>query len=325
MKACFGFLLIMMLLAGCARSQQFRSDQEYFGQPNQQPAERSYYSNPAGKSPTQRVEAMGQPRKRVFIFDFWNDTPVKVGELGIYAADELRRGVFTTQRVVLPIDVKTELGTGDFVEGADVIKTAQLIREGRRLGVSIVVIGRVTKAIFRQRGDEVGILRQRQSLAAADVEMKVFDTSIGREITAAARSGEASSNAMVAFEGGSMESPEYRAELTRLAVRNAVVQLVPELMRSIEKLVWQGKVIKLQGPKIYVNAGRASGLIGGDILKVMGSGDDIYDPSSGAYLGRSQGQIKGTLEVVDFIGEDGAVAQAHTGGNFQEGDIVQLY
>ena len=57
----------------------------------------------------------------------------------------------------------------------------------------------------------------------------------------------------------------------------------------------------------------------------MTSGEEIYDPATGTYLGRAPGQLKGTVEVVDFLGPDGAVAVLHTGGNFQEGDTVQLY
>ena len=63
----------------------------------------------------------------------------------------------------------------------------------------------------------------------------------------------------------------------------------------------------------------------GDILKVMTPGDDIYDPATGAFLGRTNGQLKGTVEVVDFLGTDGAVTEIHTGGNFQVQDLVQLY
>ena len=113
--------------------------------------------------------------------------------------------------------------------------------------------------------------------------------------------------------------------MSKLAIRNAVSAMVPDVVRTIEKMVWQGKIAKISGTKIYVNSGKSSGLVAGDILKVLSAGDDVYDPSTGAYLGRAPGQLKGTLEVVDFIGADGAVTEVHTGGNFQEGDVVQLY
>jgi hypothetical protein len=267
---------------------------------------------------------MGQPKKRVMVLNFWNDTPVKQNDIGEFAADELKRGLYLSQRVIVPTDIKTELGTADFVQG-DRVKVAQLIREGRKLGVAVLVIGRITKIVFRQRGDDVGLFRQKQSLAGVELEAKLFDVQGGREIMATSRSGESNSNTVVAMESDNMESFAYRAELTRFAVREAVAGFIPDVMRAIEKMMWQGRIAKMIGPKVYLNAGRASGLIAGDILRVLNPGDDIYDPQSGAYLGRSQGQLKGTLEIVDFMGPDGAIAEVHTGGNFKEGDLVQLY
>lgn len=308
---------------GCQRSPQYRHDQDYAPDDNSS----GYYGKSAaanGKTPTGRIESMGQPKKRVVVLNFWNDTPVPQAELGPFAADELRRGLFLTQRLILPADAKTELGTEDFIQG-DKVKVAQLIREGRKLGVAVLAIGRVSKVVFRQRGDDIGLLRQKQSLAGVDVEMKLFDVAGGREIMADAKCGEASSNAMVAIETKGVESPEYRGELIKLALRSAVALLVPDVVRAVEKLTWEGRIAKVTGSRVYVNAGHASGLVSGDILKVLAPGDDVYDPASGAFLGRSQGQLKGTLEVTDFLGTDGAITEIHTGANFQEGDVVQLY
>jgi hypothetical protein len=321
-------LIALLLIAvfgqgsACQRSPEFKKDQTYY-----QSDVPSYYNKggaAATKTPSARIEAMGQPKKRILVLDFWNDTPIKLTDLGVFAADELRRNLHLTQRVILPTDLKSDRVTEDFING-DNIKVAQLIREGRKLGVAVLVVGRVTKVIFRQRGDEVGLFRQKQSLAAVDVEIKVFDIMNGKEVSATAKSGEASSNTMVALEQNNLESPEYRAELTRLAIRNAVSMLVPDVIHSLEKLAWEGNIAKIQGKKVFLNAGRTAGLVPGDILKVMTQGEDVYDPSTGAYLGRAPGQLKGTLEVVDFLGGDAAVAEVHTGGNIQEGDIVQLY
>ena len=322
MNKIWGWILVFGLsLSACQRAGQGRGGDLESSRPDSLP---SYYSRGGNKNPTQRIEQMGQPKKRVLILTFWNDTPVMIPELGAYAADELKRGLFLTQRMILPTDLKLERATEDFVQG-EKVKVAQLIREGRKQGVAILGIGRVSKIVFRQRGDEVGLFRQKQSLAGVDLEVKLFDIHAGREIYAGARSGEASVNAMVAFENKGMESSEYRAELVKQASRNAIAEFVPDVVKAVEKLAWEGRVAKVVGSKVYVNSGRASGLISGDILRVMGPGEDVYDPSNGAFLGRTQGQLKGTLEVVDFLGGDGAVADVHTGGNFQEGDSVQLY
>lgn len=316
----FGTLAIIgpVLLSGCQRSGAFKRDQDYY-----KPEGESYYDR-GKKGATGRIALLGQPKKRVVVLNFWNDTPVRQNDIGNFAADELRRGLFQSQKMILPADARSDLGTEDFVQG-DKVKVSQLIREGRRMGVAMLVVGRVTKVVFRQRGDDIGVLRQKQSMAGVDVELKVFDVAGGREILSTGRSGDAASNAMVAMEEENLEAAEYRAELTKLAIRNAMTQLIPDVVKSVEKMTWEGRIAKLAGNKIYLNAGKTSGLVAGDILKVLTPGDDVYDPVTGAYLGRSQGQLKGTLEVVDFIGPDGAVSNIHTGGNFQEGDSVQLY
>lgn len=305
----------LVALTACNRSPEFKKDQEYS-------KDDSYYDR--GRTAADKVESMGQPKKKIMVFAYWNDTPVRAPTLGAYGADEMKRGLSVSQRLIVPKDLSTMLTTEDFVSG-DKVKVAQLIREGRRLGVAVALIGRITKIVFRQRGDEIGLFRQKQSLAAVDVEVKIFDIAAGREVASLGRSGEASANASVALEDENLESQDFRNEMSRLAIRNAVTALVPDVVRTIEKMVWQGKIAKITGTKIYINSGKSSGLVAGDILKVLSAGDDVYDPATGAYLGRAPGQLKGTLEVLDFIGTDGAATEIHTGGNFQEGDVVQLY
>jgi hypothetical protein len=314
---------VLALLPACQRSSAYRRSVGAFGE------EESYYARSEQAAAnetigTQKIEEMGQPRKRVLVFNFWNNTPIKGDEVGLFAADELRRALFTSGRVTLPVGLDSEFNTQDFIQGEE-IRVSQLVREGRRLGVAVAVIGRISKITFRQRGDDVGLLRQKQSLVGVDLELKIFDISAGREIASATRSGEAASSTLVAFEGENLESPEFRQEMTALAIRNAIPSLGQDVLKSIDKMTWEGKIAKIAGGKVYLNAGRASGLIGGDILRVIAPGDEIYDPNSGAYLGRSPGQVKGTLEITDFIGTDGAIASVHTGGNFKEGDHVQLY
>ena len=315
-------ILIFVFSLGCQRSTAFKKDQDYYQE--SESGQSYYFKGAAPKSPTARVAQMGQPKKRLFVFDYWNDTPIKVENVESFAADELRRGLFQSQRVIVPPELKTEMKTYNFVQG-DRIKVAQLIREGRNMGVAVLVVGRISRIVFRQKGDEVGVFRQKQSLAAVDLELKVFDVAGGREIAAVGRSGEASSSTLIVFDPKNMESQEFRSELTKLAIRNAMTGLIPEVLKSVEKMSWEGRIAKITGSKVYVNAGRASGIITGDILKVISQGEEVHDPVSGVYLGRTQGQVKGTLEVKDFIGPDGAVSEVHSGSNFQEGDSVQLY
>lgn len=312
-------LILAVSLSACIKSDFFRREED----PGRGENGNTYYSGSGSALPAKKVEALGQPKKRIVVINFWNDTPVKLDSLGAYAADELRHSLFVTQKIIVPPDVKSALSSEDFVQG-DQIRVAQLIREGRRLGVAVLLMGRITKIVFRQKGDDIGLFRQKESFAAVEMEAKLFDVQGGREILASSKGSEAASSTLAALDGES-SSLEFREDLTKVAVKQAIAGFVPEVLKAIEKMTWQGRVAKVTGNRIYVNAGHASGLIIGDILKVMSPGDDIYDRESTAYLGRAKGQMKGTVEVVDFVGTDASVTEIHTGGNFREDDVVQLY
>lgn len=269
-------------------------------------------------------ETLGQPKKKVLVLKFYNDTPVPQENSGEVAAEELRNLLATSEQVLVIPDTAVSLKTEDFIQG-DKIKVAQLIQEGRKQGVSLVLLGRIAKMAIRQKGEAVGLLRKRYSYATSDLEVKLFDVQAGREVLASFKSGEAVDSGLIVFQGNGIDDPAFRADLTEQSIRQAVIGFVPEILKTVDKAVWQGRIAKVSGQKIFINSGRASGLLHGDILRVLSSGEDIYDPTTGAYLGRSQGQLKGTLEIIDFFGFDGGLAQIHTGGGFEEGDLVQLY
>lgn len=312
--------LALVVLVGCARSSMFHRDQEFF-----EDAPQGYYtSDTLAGAGGGMVEKLKQPRKKVLVLGFWNDTPVGDDSIGLFAADELKRGLIIGKKVIFPDEKTTTAVTRDFVDG-DRIQSAQLVREGKRLGVSSVVIGRISKIAFRQSREEVGLFREAQTVVTTDVEMKVFDAITGREVHSAKRSATAAATAHIVFDDDALSSREARNEIARDAIAEAVRKMTDEVNLAMEKMDWQGRVAKIVGNKVYINAGRASGLLAGDILKVMSPGEEIVDPITKSYLGRSEGMLKGTLEVSEFVGKDTSMTTIHTGGNFQEGDVVRLY
>jgi len=101
--------------------------------------------------------------------------------------------------------------------------------------------------------------------------------------------------------------------------------LIPPIIGMVHKMNWRGKIAKVNGKTVYINAGRASGIIRGDILSVISEGEEVYDPESGAFLGKTKGQVKGTIEIKGHIGDDASTGDIHTGGQFKLGDEVRLY
>lgn len=108
-------------------------------------------------------------------------------------------------------------------------------------------------------------------------------------------------------------------------VKDTLFEFIPQITKSLETMVWEGRIASLQGERVFLNVGKVSGLNVGDLLRVTEDGEEIFDTETGGFIGKSPGRLKGTLEIVSFFGQDGAIAVTHSGGGFRENDRVELY
>jgi hypothetical protein len=317
MNARFAVLgIVLIALGGCARSTAYKNDQTYYRSDSE-------FRSRKG-SATARAERFGQPKKKLYVLPFFNATPLGGDEYGDFAADELLRAVRAGAKAVVPEDLRVGDVSKDFYAG-DKIRLGALVREGKKLGVSLLIVGRIRRITYRTKGDDVGLFRSKKSVAAVDAEMRIFDVVNSKEVLLDEKSADSTTSQLNIFNTDEADPKSMRAELVRMAIRNVTQIFAADAARALEKISWEGRIAKISGGRVFVNAGRQTGLNIGDILKVLTPGEDVYDPTTGAYMGRSRGEPKGTLEVVDYLGPDGAVAAVHSGGNFAESDIVQLY
>ena len=317
----------ILAFAGCARSRQYVQERQYYQSDSE-------FENQTAQSSTDKADKFTTPKKRIFVLPFFNATPFqkKAGaaggpdDLGVFVADALIREIQNGGKAIVPENLRVADTSRDFYAG-DKVRVGSLTREGRKLGLSLLVIGRIKKITYRQKADEMGLLRKRRSLAGVELEMRLFDVTQGRELLFDERGGDSSTAKLNLFndDDDASDTDDSRVDLVHEAIGNAVQRLGKDIARALDKVSWEGRIAKISGQVVYINAGRKTGLSLGDILKVVSSGEDIYDPSSGAFLGRSAGAVKGTLEVVDYMGPDGAMAKIHSGSGFTENDVVQLY
>lgn len=157
------------------------------------------------------------------------------------------------------------------------------------------------------------------------IEIRLFDINSNKEIMVENFDGYADDSSYQFYLSDPKERLQYRQELLRYSAKVAIRKSVPKILAIGSKLDWVGRVARIIGSKIYINAGRNSGIQIGDVLKVLTQGSEIYDPETGALIGVSEGEVKGTLEIIDYFGADGSLATLHSGGSVAEGDYVQLY
>ena len=280
-------------------------------------------TNYYGKKPTN--DLFSPIKKKVALLMLFNESPFGKNDLAVVATEELRREVAKTSDFVIDPEASSMFGSSKEVYAGGGLKLAQLSRKAKLAGVNLVLFGRITHARVRQKSDEIGFVRKTKSYAESVVELRVFDVLANKEIFIEKMDGNINDSSFRFFMSQRDAHVDYRRGLLRYSIKVAIRRFIPKLAKLGEKLDWTGRVAKIIGSKIYVNAGRKSGLNLGDILKVMTEGQEIYDPESGALLGVSKGEVKGTLEIVDYFGPDGAVAVLNSGGSVTEGDFVQLY
>lgn len=299
-------------MESCANSPMRRNNSNYRKQSRRNYTPKNAFFNPI--------------KKKVALLTLFNESPFGKNDLAIVATEELRREVAQTKDFVVDPDAAALFGgSSKEIYAGGGVKLAQLSRKAKLSGVNLVIFGRIVQARVRQQSDEIGFVRKTKSYAQSEVEVRVFDVLANKEVFIEKMNGNISDATHKFFLDEKEAHVDHRRSLLRYSVKVAVRRFIPKLAKLGAKLDWTGRVAKIIGSKIYINAGRRSGLNVNDILKVMTEGQEVFDPESGALLGVSKGEVKGTLEVVDYFGPDGAVAVLHSGGSVTEGDFVQLY
>jgi hypothetical protein len=104
-----------------------------------------------------------------------------------------------------------------------------------------------------------------------------------------------------------------------------VVEMVSDLEKRAAKYTWSTRVAMVEGKRVYLSSGKASGLQEGDIFMVHGPGREIIHPTAKVSMGFQQGPYKGKIKVVSLFGQDAAEATVvEASGKIEPNDLVTL-
>lgn len=310
MKYFISLLLILLCLFSCSTNNQIVKRDNY-GMDYRKRAINDPIYNPV--------------KKKVALLTIVNEAPLGGEDLAVVATEELRRELGKTKDYLVDPLVEQIFGSSKEVFASGGAQLVQLTKKAKLAGVNLVIFGRITKARVRQHTDEVGVMRDQKSFAESEVELRMFDVHSGKEIFVSIQNGNVDDKAFRFYLDEKNENIEYRKKLMRYSVQVAMKKFMPKIVELGNKLEWIGRIAKIIGTKIYINAGRQSGIQVGDVLKVTTEGQEIYDPETGSLIGYSEGDVKGTVEIIDYFGPDGSIAILHSGGSVTEGDFVELY
>lgn len=201
--------------------------------------------------------------------------------------------------------------------------TTDVARIARGAGVTGFLRGEITSLEIRVETAPVGLLKNKTMELRYVVAYELFDASSGRRIAAGNETQTYTETRSDLFGGGGgIPALDKKVDDLSAAIAPKILARVAPFS---EKMGWEGRVLNTDSTRIYINAGRRTGIQVGDIMKVIERSNEIRDPQTGAFVGDAPGRVKGTLKIIQHFGLDGSIAVLQSGGGIRAGDRVELY
>lgn len=265
------------------------------------------------------------PRKRLMILPFLDSSLQRSQDFRDKARrafiSELNRSgeVISLDSRDLNLDLSKMTEAGQY-------KLAEIAKAAQALGVNAVLEGKILDIRVKRTADNVGIVRHLTTAFEVVAQVRVMAVRGNRELFNTVKTVTVEDQGVRV--GERVETDKFlndNPQMIEVIVKDAFLDFAPQVLAALDKVTWEGRIAAINGDRLYLNVGRISGLQIGDLLKVTEEGDDVYDPESGTHIGRVPGRLKGTLEVISYFGNDGAISIIHSGSGFKENDRVELY
>jgi hypothetical protein len=264
-------------------------------------------------------------KKRVVVLPFLDRNPDRPLEILKNAHTEFINQLNKAQDFIAldASDIKLDLAA--FIKNGEYDLNA-IAQASQNSGASSILEGKVIDLRFKNQNETPLSQASKKASFEIVVKARLINIRTGQELYNSVKT--------VALEEDNTKLPENipsdvffgkNPELVELLIKDAFYDFSTKLVEAMNQVVWEGRIAAFQGEKIYLNVGKISGVQVGDILKVVEDGNEVYDPEIGYHVGKVPGKVKGTLEVVGYFGQDGAISVVHSGAGFKENDRIELY
>ena len=262
------------------------------------------------------------PKLRVGVVNFQNKTPSKNIGIGEAAADILGTILQKTDRfIIIPQQDVASILEQQSMGASGAIDPATAAQMGKILGLNAIVTGAITAYSEAEEGSDYLVYKKKKQIARVTVDYRIVDTTTGIQFAADSGQGVYEKKTGGALGLGSKSS--YDADLRDGALRDALTKGMVNMLKQFESQEWSGRIARIKGRTVYLNAGQKTGLKVGDVLTVQELGEEILDPQTNVLLGRAPGPVKGEVIVTGFFGKDGSIANIRSGTGFKTNDLVK--
>ena len=272
-----------------------------------------------------RVSVTAFENKVKYVYGGWN---LGKGMAEMLTTELARTGQFIVLERMAIGDVVQEQALGQ----SGLVRQESAVRSGHMLGAQIIIRGAVTEFSDAASGVGGGVQIKRFGMsgrtknAHVGIDVRVIDAATGQVLASTYASAKAkSAGGRVSYAspnfqvGGGMFSSTPLGQATRGAIADAVSFISASLTR--QGIAPKLRIVKVDGGRIYVNAGRDAGIYPGTQLFVYSEGESLIDPETGLNLGSSDEQT-GIIEI-ETVKEKFSIAFPVTGRRFRRGDLLK--
>ena len=247
-------------------------------------------------------------RRRIVVLSLTDRTNYRDEQLGELATKRLISRLENTGAIIC-VDPNSVKLTGD-PTSVQYLKTLN-----ETFGIQAVLRGALTDVFTStSKGETKDGLET--SFAVSKITLDLFNTETG----ALMKQFSGRNPVSLSREKGDLSSEKAKMKSLDLSIEI----IADDLLKTILSLDWHARIASLEREKVFINAGRLSGLEKGGILEVYAPGNDVLDPKTKTSLGITKGSFKGELEVVELFGVDASWAKIKKGANISSADLVYI-
>ncbi|MCX8021324.1 MAG: hypothetical protein N2745_00940 [Syntrophorhabdaceae bacterium] len=180
-------------------------------------------------------------------------------------------------------------------------------------GIQAVLKGSISD-VFTSSSKIEGKDEKETSFAMSKISIDIFSTDTGTILKQLSGRNPIS----LTREKGEMSTEKAKIRAIDLAIE----MIADDLLKAVLTIDWHARVASIEEGKVYINAGRLSGLDKGNLLDVYEPGEEIIDTKTKMPLGRTKGKYKGELEIAELFGIDASLAKIRKGSDFSPTDLV---
>lgn len=250
--------------------------------------------------------------------------------LGTGMADQLADALIQSGKfVVIERQTLEDVVAEQDIAASGRAAVSKVAQTGKLIPAQILIKGTVTEFDAQTSKGDTGIsfsgvsLGSSKSSAHVAVILRIIDSTTGQVLDSVRVEGEAKAGGMkigLGIKGVDIGTEGFKktplGKATQIAIDNAVVKIAEKL----EKIPFEGRIIKSENGVIYTNIGHRNGADVGSVFSVYSLGEEVVDPETGESLG-SERTKAGSIKITS-LEEKFSKAAADAGGNFQAGMVL---